>query len=85
MRSLLILVVGVLFPMAEFCRKCFIRVFRPSASELSRVVMSEDETLCEGCMVVGPYVDYIAPEGGAGSVGSSSDVSLSEAFSSLSF
>ena len=47
--------------MAEFCRKCFINTFRPSREEIERIVMSDDEFMCEGCTEWGQYVDYLAP------------------------
>lgn len=47
--------------MAEFCRKCFIESLYPSQEDIDLIVMSEDETMCEGCMNWGQYVDYLAP------------------------
>ena len=47
--------------MAEFCRKCFIDTFHPSREEIERIVMSDDEFMCEGCTEWGQYVDYLAP------------------------
>lgn len=46
--------------MAEFCRKCFIDTFLPSYDEIERIVMSEDNDMCEGCMEWGQYVEYLA-------------------------
>lgn len=45
--------------MAEFCRDCFIKVWRPSQYDIDHIVMSEDSHLCERCGKIGPYVDYI--------------------------
>lgn len=48
--------------MAEFCRKCFIDTFHPSREEIERIVMSDDEFMCEGCMEWGQYVNYLAQQ-----------------------
>lgn len=45
--------------MAEFCRECFIETFRPSASEISRIVMTKEYDLCEGCGAWKPVVSHI--------------------------
>lgn len=45
--------------MAEFCRECFIAVWRPNAYDRHHIVMSDDDCLCECCMDYGPYVDRI--------------------------
>ena len=45
--------------MAEFCRDCFIRTWRPTQDEIDHIVMSDDNDFCEGCMDCGPYVLYI--------------------------
>ena len=37
--------------MAEFCKDCFIRDFKPSRREIKRIVVSDPDDLdiCEGC------------------------------------
>ena len=45
--------------MAELCRECFIEIWRPDKYEISRIVMSKDNGICEGCMNYGPYVETI--------------------------
>lgn len=49
--------------MAELCRKCFIELWHPSQYDIDHIVMSKDETMCEGCMTWGPYVDHIKSDG----------------------
>lgn len=48
--------------MAEFCRDCFIETFRPPADEVSRIVMTKESDLCEGCGAWKPVVSYIRPK-----------------------
>lgn len=48
--------------MAEFCRKCFIEIWRPDAYDIRNIVMSEDNDMCECCMDWGPYVDHIGTD-----------------------
>lgn len=45
--------------MAEFCKDCFIEHLHPTASEICRIVMSEEEDYCEGCGQFKPFVLYI--------------------------
>ena len=45
--------------MAEFCKDCFIETFRPSPDVISRIVMSKECDLCEGCGQWKPVVSYI--------------------------
>ena len=45
--------------MAEFCRECFIKIWRPDAYDIRNIVMSEDNDMCESCMNWGPYVSHI--------------------------
>ena len=45
--------------MAELCRECFIKIWRPSQYDIDHIVMSEDNDMCERCMNLGPYVEYI--------------------------
>ena len=48
--------------MAEFCKECFIENLCASEDEVKRIVVSEDECLCEGCGKIKRYVEYIADE-----------------------
>lgn len=48
--------------MAEFCRECFIKVFRHTQDEIDHIVMSDDIDFCEGCAEWKPYVLYIEDE-----------------------
>lgn len=48
--------------MAELCQKCFIETWHPDQYDIDRIVMSEDNAVCEGCMSYGPYVDHIRGE-----------------------
>lgn len=45
--------------MAEFCKQCFIKTWQPNAYDVEHIVMSDDNTFCEGCMAYLPYVDHI--------------------------
>lgn len=45
--------------MAELCRECFIKIWRPDAYEIRNIVMSTDNDMCECCMNWGPYVSHI--------------------------
>ena len=45
--------------MAELCRKCFIKIWKPSQYDIDHIVMSKENDMCEGCMTWGPYVDHI--------------------------
>ena len=45
--------------MAEFCRECFIKYLGPTQDEINRIVMSDDNDFCEGCMDCDLYVLYI--------------------------
>lgn len=48
--------------MSELCKKCFIDTWNPSELDIAAIVMSKDETLCEGCCSIGTYVDHLDPE-----------------------
>lgn len=45
--------------MAELCRECFIKIWRPDTYDIRNIVMSEDNDVCESCMNFGPYVSHI--------------------------
>lgn len=45
--------------MAEFCLKCFLKVWLPNAYERAHIVPSEHNELCESCMSHLPCVDHI--------------------------
>lgn len=45
--------------MAEFCRECFIKTFRPTQDEINRIVMTKEIDLCEGCGEWKPVVSYL--------------------------
>jgi len=45
--------------MAEFCKKCFIRMNKSSEEEIKRIVLSNYNDLCEGCGSIKPIVLYI--------------------------
>lgn len=45
--------------MADFCKECFIKAFRPSQEDIEKIVLSDDDYLCEGCGRYKKVVDYI--------------------------
>lgn len=45
--------------MAELCRNCFIEIWKPSDNDIDNIVMSEDNDMCEGCMIWDKYVEHI--------------------------
>ena len=49
--------------MAELCKKCFLETWYPYIDDISLVeediVMSEDNTICEGCGEYVPYVHHV--------------------------
>lgn len=45
--------------MAEFCKECFIDLLCPSEDEINRIILSDDEDLCEGCGQYKKVVSYI--------------------------
>lgn len=45
--------------MAEYCKKCFIRINHPSQDEIKHLVLSRENDFCEGCGKLMPVVLYI--------------------------
>lgn len=42
--------------MAEFCRECFVEKLLPPQEEIDHIVMSEENSFCEGCGAYGEVV-----------------------------
>lgn len=43
----------------DYCRACYIRIYKPSKGEIKRMVMTPYETECQCCHKIRPIVDYI--------------------------
>lgn len=43
----------------NLCRKCFIKLCKPSKNEIKRIVMTEYKDKCDKCGRVSELVDYI--------------------------
>ena len=43
----------------SLCKKCFIKLAKPSKKTIKSIVLTDYEETCEHCGKVGPIVDYI--------------------------
>ncbi len=43
----------------NLCKKCYIKVMRPSKKEIKKMVMSEEEYTCDCCGKTCTIVEYI--------------------------
>lgn len=43
----------------NLCRKCYIKIMRPSKKEIKKMVMSEEEYQCDCCGKTISIVEYI--------------------------
>jgi hypothetical protein len=41
------------------CRKCYIKYYKPSKKEITKMVMSEEKYECDCCHRVGEIVEYV--------------------------
>lgn len=46
----------------DLCRKCFIKLMRPSKKEIKHIILTDYTTTCEHCGRKGPIVDYVGDE-----------------------
>lgn len=42
----------------NLCKKCYIRIMKPTKKEIKKLVMSEEEYQCDCCKKTGPIVEY---------------------------
>lgn len=43
----------------NLCKKCYIRIMKPTKKEIKKIVMSEEEYECEACHKTGCIVEYV--------------------------
>lgn len=43
----------------NLCRKCYIKVMKPSKKEIKKMVMSEEEYVCDCCGKTCAIVEYV--------------------------
>ena len=43
----------------NLCKKCYIRIMKPTKKEIKKIVMSEDNYQCDCCHKTGPIVEYV--------------------------
>ena len=43
----------------SLCKKCYIRIMKPTKKEIKKIVMSEEEYQCDCCGKTGPIVEYL--------------------------
>ena len=43
----------------SLCKKCYIRIMKPTKKEIKKIVMSEEEYQCDCCHKTGPIVEYM--------------------------
>lgn len=43
----------------NLCKKCYIRIMRPTKKEIKKMVMSEDEYQCDCCHKTDYIVEYV--------------------------
>lgn len=41
------------------CKKCYIKLFKPSKRKIKGIVLSEYDDTCENCGRTGPTVEYV--------------------------
>lgn len=43
----------------NLCRKCYIKIFKPTKKEIKKIVMSEYEYTCDACHKTDYIVEYV--------------------------
>ena len=43
----------------NLCKKCYIRITKPSKKEIKKMVMSEDQYVCDCCKKLSQIVEYL--------------------------
>lgn len=43
----------------NLCKKCYIRIMKPTKKEIKKMVMSEEDYQCDCCHKTGPIVEYV--------------------------
>lgn len=43
----------------NLCKKCYIRIMKPTKKEIKKMVMSEDEYQCDCCHKITLIVEYV--------------------------
>lgn len=43
----------------SLCKKCYIKVMKPTKKEIKKMVMSEEEYPCDCCHKTGEIVEYV--------------------------
>ena len=43
----------------NLCKRCYIRIMKPTKKEIKKMVMSEEEYQCECCHKTGSIVEYV--------------------------
>ena len=43
----------------SLCKKCYIRIMKPTKKEIKKMVMSDDEYQCDCCHKTDYIVDYV--------------------------
>lgn len=43
----------------NLCKKCYIRIMKPSKKEIKKMVMSEEEYECDACHKTDYIVEYV--------------------------
>ena len=43
----------------NLCRRCYIKIFKPTKKEITKIVMSEDKEQCNYCHRVDYVVEYV--------------------------
>ena len=43
----------------NLCKKCYIRIIKPSKKEIKKMVMSEDQYVCDCCKKLSQIVEYL--------------------------
>lgn len=41
------------------CKKCYVKIMKPSKRDIKRIIMSEENEKCECCGRIGPFVEYV--------------------------
>ena len=43
----------------NLCKKCYIRIMKPTKKEIKKIVLSDEEYQCDCCHKTGPIVEYV--------------------------
>lgn len=44
---------------SDLCRKCYIRIYKPTKKEIKKMIMSEDQYVCDCCKKHDYIVEYV--------------------------